>query len=162
MKSAPFPGANAKINFTPEQAERARERFEEVDARGRLYISQAEHAAMMREIGFVSDVCFGGNKVWLNPASPNLRAMFDFVMRFRTAAAIEDNGSIIDTLAAALKPFATMAEHFPLEGGYGNRPRTGPIYQVSSGGKPDAEFTVEDLHAARDAIALAHPLPSKD
>lgn len=55
----------------------------------------------------------------------------------------------------ALEPFAGLAAHYPLEGGYGNRPRTGVVYQVSSHGKPDAEITVEALHTARTALAQA-------
>lgn len=89
MKSAPFPGANAKVNFTPDQAAKARAHFEELDARGRLYITQEEHAAMIRQVGFVSNVSFGPSGVWLNPASHNMREMFDFIMKLRTSASLE-------------------------------------------------------------------------
>lgn len=86
MKSNPFPGANAKVNFTPEQAEAARARFEEIDAKGRLYITQDELAAMIRQTAFVSNVSFGPSGVWLNPAARNLREMFDFIVNLRSAS----------------------------------------------------------------------------
>lgn len=58
----------------------------------------------------------------------------------------------------ALRPFAAMAPHFPMNGrGYGNRPKSGTIYSVSSVPLPDAEITVEHLHAAAALTPMTKP-----
>lgn len=57
-----------------------------------------------------------------------------------------------DRLRAALKPFALLSDHYPTQGGYGNRPSSGMLWAVSSGGKADASVTVEDLHTAKRVL----------
>jgi len=57
----------------------------------------------------------------------------------------------IERLRAALRPFAALAEHYPTERKYGNRPTSGMLFEVSSSNKT-AGYTVEDLHAAAAAF----------
>ena len=62
-----------------------------------------------------------------------------------------------DRLLEALKPLADLAPHYPQGKTYGNRPTAGIVYAVSSHGRDDAEITVENFHAAQEAIAAAQP-----
>lgn len=64
-----------------------------------------------------------------------------------------------DELLAALAPFAAFAKHFPAERKFGNRPTSGVIYSMASGGMPDAEFTAEQLRAAAAIIAKVEAKP---
>ena len=74
-----------------------------------------------------------------------LKADYEIQMRKCDAAQIES-----ERLRAALKPFAAMADHYPLEGNRSLRPRKGdPLHGVVTGGLPDAVITVDDLHAAK-------------
>lgn len=52
----------------------------------------------------------------------------------------------------ALAPFAEIADHFPKHREFGNRPWEGVIYAWRTSGFPDAEMTVEHVHAARAAL----------
>ncbi len=60
-------------------------------------------------------------------------------------------------LEEALLPLAQMAPHFPRQAKYGNRPRSGPVYSCASHGLPDAEITVEALHAAAALLSADAP-----
>lgn len=58
-----------------------------------------------------------------------------------------------DELLAALAPFAAFAGHLPAKRKFGNRPTSGVVYSMASHGIPDAEFTVEQVHAAAALLA---------
>lgn len=62
-----------------------------------------------------------------------------------------DMADQIAQLRAALQPFAALAEHYPTDKAYGNRPTSGVLFEVSSSNKT-AAYTVEDLHAAAKAL----------
>lgn len=66
-------------------------------------------------------------------------------------------------LTEALEPFAKMAPHFV------GRPRSNrphlpehAIYQVSTGGVPDAEITVGDFGRARSALSMKEGVNEKE
>lgn len=86
----------------------------------------------------------------LRAANRYLIDMHDAVMddaRKYTAAQSE-----IARLREALAPFAEIAHHFPKHREFGNRPWEGVIYAWHTSGFPDAEMTVEHVHAARAAL----------
>jgi hypothetical protein len=56
-------------------------------------------------------------------------------------------------LLEALRPFAALAFHYPIERTYGYRPTSGMLHEISSADRTDG-YTVEDLHRAA-AIAKA-------
>ncbi len=92
-RSAPFPVFTSKGRTqTPEQIKREKARFEEIDARGRLYVTAEEIAAMQRGLAGlpreqrVVDLAFGPSGVWLRPYSPNFLTMFNFLLEYREAA----------------------------------------------------------------------------
>ncbi|RWK39268.1 hypothetical protein [Mesorhizobium sp.] len=58
----------------------------------------------------------------------------------------------IAELEDAIRPFAALALHYPTSRKYGNRPTTGSILHVCSGGIPDAEITVEAIHKAAQLL----------
>lgn len=65
----------------------------------------------------------------------------------------EEADQEIARLREALAPFAEIADHFPKRREFGNRPWEGLIYSWHTSGFPDAELTVEHVHAARAALA---------
>jgi hypothetical protein len=87
-RSAPFPVITSKnVRQTPEQVEREKARFEEIDARGRLYVTAEEIAAMQRGLAALPreqrtvDLAFGPSGAWLRPNCPNFVTMFNFLSR---------------------------------------------------------------------------------
>lgn len=78
----------------------------------------------------------------------DLRAVID-----NKYAEISSLRAEIARLREALAPFAAIADHFPLVQIHGGRPYTGTIYAWHSSDIPDAEMTVEHVHAARAALA---------
>ncbi|MER9937467.1 hypothetical protein [Mesorhizobium sp. M0088] len=94
-RSAPFPGVNVKkVHRTTEQIERDRARLEEIDARGRLYVSAEEIAAMQRGLAGLPreqrtvDLAFGPSGAWLRPNCPNFLTMFNFLLEYRQKTAM--------------------------------------------------------------------------
>lgn len=72
-----------------------------------------------------------------------------------TASALTNEAAReIERLRDALRPFASLAPHYPQKRFYGNRPTTGTLHQVSSAGLPDGEITIEDIHRAAELIGL--------
>jgi len=90
-RSNPFPGVSSqkRKKLTPEQTAAQKAYFEEIDARGRLYVSAEEIAAMQRGLGRV-DLCFGPSGTWLRPYSPHFPAMFWFLLDYRGTMAKQD------------------------------------------------------------------------
>lgn len=94
-RSAPFPVVTSKnVRQTPEQVEREKAWFEEIDARGRLYVSAEEIAAMQRGLAGlpreqrVVDLAFGPSGAWLRPNCPNFLTMFNFLLEYREKTAM--------------------------------------------------------------------------
>lgn len=83
MKSAAFPMVKSRP-MTSDEAARSKARFDELDARHRLYVTEAETAALMGS-GLVCD--FGGGLVWLKPNPSDLGA-FNLLIKMRTDEAL--------------------------------------------------------------------------
>lgn len=65
---------------------------------------------------------------------------------------IRTQQATIDRLTEALRPLANMADHFPTQRKFGNRPTSGNIYECDDSAGCHG-ITVEDCHTAKALIA---------